>query len=145
MFKPFFQTFSERLAPLGLRAALLCAPVICVAQTVPVEIPVPSGVPTVMTTKVMQADIEKLSKDLTAIGAYLTVDSDGRLGCACGGGTTVPNLGGRRGPRSPLDTQHLIRALEAVQLVVSHEKAGLSTTIYSTQLSQAGGLTALPN
>ncbi len=145
MFKPFFQPLSERLALLGLRAVLLCAPVICVAQTVPVEIPMPTGVPTVMTTKVMQAEIEKLSKDLTAVGAYLTIDSDGRLGCACGGGTTVPNLGGGRGPRSPLDTQHLIRALQALQLVLTNEKAGLSTTIYSTQLPKAGGVTALPN
>ena len=145
MFKSFFQPFSERLAPLGPLAALLCAPVICVAQTVAVEIPMPTGSPTVMTTKVMQADIEKLSKDLTAIGAFLTIDSDGRLGCACGGGTTVPNLGGVRGPRSPLDTQHLIRALEAMQLVLKNDKAGLNTTIYSTQLSKAGGVTALPN
>jgi len=144
MFKLFFQPLSVRLAPLGLPAALLCAPLVAMTQTVAV-LPAPVSVPTVMTTKAMKEKIEQLSKDLTFVGAFLTVDSDGRLGCACGGGTTVPNLGGGRGPRSPLDTQRLIRALAALQLVLDNDKAGLNTTIYSTQPSKAGGVTALPH
>jgi len=144
MSKPLFGLMSERLVSLGLRAALLCAPVACVAQTVSVEAAMPTGVPTVMTTQVMQAHIEKLSIELMAIGAYLKVGSDGRLGCACGGGPTVPNVRGP-GPRSPLDTQRLIQGLQALQLVLNNDQAGMSTTIYSTQVQKAVGKTALPN
>lgn len=135
MFKPFF-------AP--LRAALLCAPVVCAAQATPAENTLPDGVPGVMTTQVMQARIEKLSLELKAIGAYLTVGADGRLGCACGGGPTVPNVRGP-GPRPPLDAQHLVQGLQALQLVLNNEKAGLVTTIYSTQAPKAGAAVAMPN
>jgi hypothetical protein len=141
MFKPVFKPLSERLASLGLRAAFLCAPVVCMAQPVTVE---PSRTPTVMTTQAMHDRIEKLSIELKAVGAYLTVGSDARLGCACGGGPSVPNIGGGVGPGSPLNIQHMVRALEAMQVVLNNERAGLNTTIYST-LPRAGAATALPN
>jgi len=135
MFKPFFPSLSF---------ALLCAPIVGMAQPAPADVTLPADVPAVMTTQVMQARIEKLSLDLKAIGAYLTVGPDGRLGCACGGTPTVPNLRGP-GPRPPLDTQHLIRGLEALQLVLNNERNGLNTTIYATQLPKAAGATALPH
>jgi hypothetical protein len=145
MFKPFVQPISGRLASLGLRAALLCMPAVCIAQPAPPDTPVPASAPTVMTTRVMQVEIERLVKDLTAMGAYVVIGSDSRLGCACGGGPTLPNFGGP-GPRSRVDIQNMARALEAIQLMLNNERAGLSTTIYSTQQqSKAGGAAALPN
>jgi hypothetical protein len=134
-----FKSFSSSLL------AVLCIPAVCAAQAASAEIPLPVDVPTVMTTQVMQARIEKLNLDLQAIGAYLSVGADGRLGCACGGGPTVPNVGGGRGPRSPLDTQHLVQALQALQLVLNNERAGLGTIIYSIQVPRVGAATALPH
>lgn len=129
MFKPFL--------------ALFFIPVVCAAQPASVELRRPADVPNVMTTQVMGARIETLSLELQAIGRFLTVDTDGRLRCACSGVPTVPN-GPRPGPRSPQDTQHLIQALQALQLVLNNERAGLETTIYSTQLPKVGRATAVP-
>jgi len=123
--------FKPSLRPLSF--ALLCTPLACLAQ---------ADAPPAMTTQVMQARIEKLSLDLAAIGAYLIVGADGRLGCACGGLPTTPNVGIRPGPRPPLDAQHLVRGLEALQLVLNNERNGLATTIYATK---PVGAVALPN
>jgi hypothetical protein len=136
MFKPFFHSLS---------IALLCAPVVCLAQPASADVTLPTSVPTVMTTQQMQDRIAKLNFELTAIGAYVTVGPDGRLSCACGGSPTVPNAGGPRGPRSPLDTQHLIRGLEVMQLVLKNDQAGLATPLYSALTPKAVATTALPN
>ena len=125
--------------------ALSCAAGVGAARAASGEIPLPVDAPIVMTTLVMKSRIEQLNRDLQAIGAYLTVDADGRLGCACGGGPTIPNVGRGPGPRSPLDTQHLIQALQALQLVMKNEQSGLGTTIYSTQVPRVGAATALPH
>ncbi|KQU78359.1 MULTISPECIES: hypothetical protein [unclassified Rhizobacter] len=136
MFKPFFHPLST---------ALLCAPIACLAQPTSADATMPVAVPTVMTLQQMQDRIARLNLELIAVGAYVTVGADGRLGCACGGSPTVPNAGGPRGPRSPLDTQHLMRGLEVMQLVSKNDQAGLATPLYSALAPKAGATTALPN